>query len=558
MLKHLSIKHYALIESLEIEFHSGLNMLTGETGSGKSIVLGALGLLLGERADTKAVQSGKQKCIVEGHFAVKNLSLQEFFEKQDLDYEVITSIRREVLTTGKSRAFVNDTPVKVQVLKELGMRLIDIHSQHQSIQVADPAFQLGVLDRFAGNAKERRQYRLSFREYTKTRGDVQKLVEEDRLKRKEHEFNKFQLSELEALALDAIDEGELNEKLSVLGNAEDIQQGLSSALQLLAEGDENLLDTAARMRQALSGIAEHSRQYAEMAGRLESVFIELKDLQAEMDMALVNVEVDPGELEQLESLQSRIFAQEKKHGLSGVGALLEFRDKLRKEVEQVESYGEQIAELQKVLKTKQAELMACVEKLRKSRKLAHEKLAAGITALLGTLNMPQARFEVEMRALHEPQQHGMDKLDFMFTANAGQDLRPLKEVASGGELSRLMLAIKHASAKGDPKGSIVFDEIDTGVSGEVARRMGQIMSDMSKGMQVICITHLPQIAAMGERHFKVYKESSDGEMTRTYIHQLDEGQRIEELAEMLSGNKRTAAAIANAKDLLGIQEGRTA
>lgn len=552
MLQHLSIKHYALIERLEIQFEEQLNILTGETGSGKSIVLGAMGLLLGERADIRTVQEGKTKCIVEGTFVINGLGLEPLFAKNDLDYEPVTTIRREVLASGKSRTFVNDTPVNLKVLKAIGMRIIDIHSQHQTMQINDAAYQLGILDKYAATREALDTYQAAFAQYRSAQKALAAATSEDVEVRRNLDFIRFQLKELELAALDGLNQTELDEELNLLSNADEIAGGLGKALDALSEGEVNV---RLSLRAAIDGLAPlkgYARHFEELQDRLRSAEIELNDVSSEVSALLDKVEVDPERLAKLEALQGNLFRLEQKHGVQGVEALTALRDDLRRQVLEVDNFDERIAALKRDAQNALADVEKQGKVLRTRRQAHIEGFCKEIVSLLKFLNMPQARMSVVLEPLEEPGSQGLDRANFFFTANAGHKLAPLREVASGGELSRLMLAIKHISVKGSSRSTIVFDEIDTGVSGEVAHSMGRIMKGMSQGLQVICITHLPQIAAKGNAHYKVYKEIKEGR-TVANITRLDESERVQEIAQMLSGANTTDAALANARELLEME-----
>jgi DNA repair protein RecN (Recombination protein N) len=551
MLQHISIKHYALIESLEISLGTGLNILTGETGSGKSIILGALGLMLGDRAETRVVQEGKPKCIVEGTFLMDGLGLEPLFAENDLDFFPSTTIRREISAAGVSRAFVNDTPVNLKVLREISLRLIDIHSQHQTLQINDHNFQLDTLDRYAGAAKERAAYAKCFANYSRTQKALDEAHEYERLLRKDREFTEFQLRELEAAGLDSIDEAAMEEEFNMLTNAEEISARLQTALMLLSEGNEPATTNLRLARDGMDALSGYSKTYAELAERLRSVLIETDDIASEIDRLSSKVESDPGRLAELNEVRNSLFKLEQKHGISGLAALIELRENLRAKLKSSDNAAEEIDKLQKQLSEQQKELIAAGELLRKVRKAGQAKFPGEIEKILRSLSMEQARFEVYLEPAEKPTATGLDKIQMLFSANAGKKPEILRLVASGGELSRLMLAVKKITAEASPRTTIVFDEIDTGVSGEVAHAMGNIMRQMARGLQVLCITHLPQIAAKGEFHYKVFKLTDNG-VARTDIAALNANDRIVEIAQMLSGAKTSDAALANAKELLGV------
>lgn len=547
MLSHLSIRHYALIDQLEIDLTDGLNIITGETGSGKSIILGALSLILGERAEKRVVKEGEKKCIVEGSFSLKSEKWQSIFEQNDLDFEVNSILRREVLASGKSRAFINDTPVSLKLLREIALDLVDIHSQHQTIRLNDPDFQLGVIDAFAKTTAEKNAYEKEYKVYSMA---LRKLQEsEDQLARdkREMDFVAFQLKEFEEVKLDQIEEDELEEEYNMLSNSEEIAQKLHATVDVLSDGDEPVLSKLKDVRSLLEGLADYSAAYKELSERLKSVVIELDDIASEVQDASGDIEMNPERLAALDEIRSVIFRLEQKHGVTGVTALKQRRDELAQRISGSEKLEEEIEDLKKALEMGKASVRRAGEELSKKRRDASSEFSKSLEQLLGSLNMKKASFELHFEKRAEPTPNGFDKLEMRFSANPGRSPEPLKNVASGGELSRLMLSIKKLSASEGR--TIILDEIDTGVSGEVANSMGKIMKEMGGDRQVISITHLPQIASKGKTHFKVFKEESDNE-TITRIEKLNENERVEEIAQMLSGAETTSAALNNARDLL--------
>jgi len=551
MLQHLSIKHYALIENLEIEFDKGLNILTGETGSGKSIILGALGLIIGERAEIRVVQDGKKKCIVEASFKISEKGLEPFFKNKDLDFEPTTIIRREILSTGKSRAFINDTPVTLNILKELGVALLDIHSQHQTIQINDPKFQLSVLDRYVGIGPELDDYRAKYAAYI---AKEKELADAERLKQEsmsEIDFIRYQVQELRSARLDEIDGDTFEEEYNTLANTEEITQTLSGAVDVLNEGEFPVVKSLAMVREGIERISHISKTYAEMTSRLKSTIIEIDDIAAELEAMLSSLEADPHRLKTLEEIKSTLFRLEQKHAVEGVEALREKRDNLEKRLNKTDSLDEDIESIVKELSRLRGGLVKSGGKITSKRMAGVIPFANKVEKVLAALNMKSAKLVLDLQQSKEPALDGFDKLTMLFSANPGRKPEPLKMVASGGELSRLMLAIKKISAiKNDGK-SIIFDEIDTGVSGEVANSMGAIMKEMADDMQVICITHLPQIASKGSAHFKVYKTEGES-IVKTQIERLNPEERVIEIAQMLSGASTTPAALENARELLAL------
>jgi len=549
MLQHISIRHYALIEHLEIQFDEGLNILTGETGSGKSIILGALSLILGDRAESRVVQEGKQKCVVEGIFKLEGENLIDWFVRADLDYDIQTTLRREILSNGKSRAFINDTPVNLKVLRDLAMRLLDIHSQHQTLQINDTGFQLEIVDRFAETQMELTEYRSVYKAYSESIQKLNRLTAEALEARKEMDFIQFQLEELESIKLEEIEEESIEESFQLLTNAEDISIRLNGTLGYLSDGDQSAMPALRSAVETMNHIAGFSKTYCELAERLKSSLIELDDVSREIELLAGKVEVDPQELERINELRGMIFKLEQKHAVSGVAALISLRNEKKKRIEFNDHVEDEIAETESVLKELKVKLITTAEVLSAKRQKKMPSFSVEIVSLLKILNMKQARFEVQFEKTENPTVDGYDRLSMLFSANAGRKPEQLKHVASGGELSRLMLAVKKMSSNVSQRTTIVFDEIDSGVSGEVANSMGRIMKDMAQGMQVICITHLPQIAAKGTAHYKVFKREENGQ-TKTGIVRLDENDRIGEIAQMLSGSVTTEAALANARDLL--------
>lgn len=549
MLKQLSIKHYALIEHLEIAFDKGLNILTGETGSGKSIILGALGLLVGERAESRAVAPGKKKCIVEATFQLNEKRFKKLFDKYDIDFDAQTLVRREILSSGKSRAFVNDTPVKLNVLRALGDRLLDIHSQHQTIQINDPKFQLEVIDRNAGVSKEIEVYHSAFDSWRRAVDELEVLRQKVREAKNEREFIGFQLQELKNADLDKIDGEALEEEYNKLAHAEEISDNLNQVAEILSNSDNPVLTLLRMARDRMSRLAGYGKSFEEISERLNSALIEVDDLAGEVDRLTEDVDADPARLENLERTRSAVFRLEQKHHVEGVAGLIALRNNLQERFSDVDTLDERIAGLEKTVTGNLHRVMDAGKKLSDKRNAGLNGFSKRVETLLHSLNMKAARFEIELQPLETPTRRGLDKVEMRFSANAGRKPESLRHVASGGELSRLMLAIKNIGAARSGDKTLLFDEIDTGVSGEVAHAMGKILKEMGHANQVICITHLPQIASKGETHFKVYKDKAGG-VEATHIKKLSADQRIDEIAQMLSGANTTAAALENARELL--------
>ncbi|MCA1762377.1 MAG: DNA repair protein RecN [Flavobacteriales bacterium] len=543
MLQHLHIQNYALIDSLDIDFTKGLNILTGETGSGKSILLGALGLI-------QVVKRDSGKCVVEGKFHLPGKALKYLFEEFDLDYENPTIVRREVLESGKSRAFVNDTPVKLNVLKEIGLKLVDIHSQHQTLQINDPEFQIRVFDHFAKCGDLLNAYREPYRKYNKVKRQLEELKAAQAKNLNEADFIKFQLREFEEIQIEAINELELEEEFNTLSNAEEISERLQAALHHLSEGDQAVVSELKSTRDQLDRIASYSNAFAEIARRIKSSLIELDDIRQELEGAASSVEIDPVRMEKLDNLRSSLFRLQQKHGVSDVAGLVEKKKELSGKFQKIDGQDAEIESLEKELSALAKRVEERGKELSERRAAHTGKFKREIEKVLRSLNMEKAQFEVLLSPSSAPGLHGLDLIEMKFSANPGRPPQELKKVASGGELSRLMLSIKKLSASAVTS-SIVFDEIDSGVSGEVANAMGGIIQKMATEKQVLCITHLPQIASKGETHFKVYKTVKNGN-TKTNISRLTEDERVVEIAQMLSGAKTTDAAMNNARDLLAL------
>jgi len=549
MLSQLSISNYALIESLDIQLEAGLNMLTGETGSGKSIVLGAIGLIIGDRADIRVVQEGQVKCIVEGTFTQLADETKAFFDANDLDFEGSATLRREITANGKSRAFINDTPVNLQELKELGMMLIDIHSQHQTIQINDPGFQLKMLDQYANSDSLLKSYRAHHKDFKRINSAIQELEKRRQDALHESEFVAFQLQELSAARLSGIDEQLLEEEYQGLAHAEQIREVLEGNLQLLSEGEQPVLSILKTLRDQLRELTRYGSAYREWSERVESVFIELSDIARGMSLQAEGVELNPARMAELDELRTVVFRLEQKYHAKGVEGLLAMEADLRAKDTAYAGLDDVLEKLKGEQSAKWELLLAAGDALTAHRKTALPKFVKSIEAILTKLNMKQAKVGFEFSKTSDPEMDGLDDFALLFSANPGHPPATLKKVASGGELSRLMLAIKKTSAERYSSRTLIFDEIDSGVSGEVAHAMGEIMWEMAKGSQLVAITHLPQIASRGGAHFKVHKRISAGQTT-THIDRLQSEERVVEIAQMLSGAKTSDAALANARELL--------
>lgn len=549
MLTSLSIKNYALIEDINIGLQSGFTIITGETGAGKSIMLGALGLLLGDRADFSSIRDTEKKCIIEGVFSISNYKLEDFFKKEGLDYEQQSIIRREILPSGKSRAFINDTPVKITALQKLGSYLIDIHSQHETLSLGNADYQFNVIDTIAKNESVIIQYKKELKDYKQLLKRFEELKEQQSQAAKEYDYNLFLLKELEEANLKAGMLEELEERYEELNNVEELTENLSSAINLLQQEEIGSLESLKAVRANLSRISKFSASYENFHNRIQSAIIELDDLEAEMTDALERVEANPEELEIVNQKLQLIYNLQKKHNAENVEELLEIINSLQEKVSVTENAEAALTEIQASIKDQEQLLEQTSEKLHKNREKIIPVFIEQTEQILNDLGMPNARLNIELEQGIEFLANGRDRLEWYLAANKGGSFKEVKKAASGGELSRIMLAVKSILAAQSQLPTIIFDEIDTGVSGEIARKMGEILQKMGANMQVIAITHLPQIAGKGVTHFKIFKEDNEV-ATQTKIIQLAEEQRIEELALMLGGNTKSDSARAHAKALL--------
>lgn len=549
MLNHISIQNYALIDKLEVDFSKGLTIITGETGAGKSILLGALGLIAGNRADTQALQDKTKKCIVEASFNIKDYSLKDFFWANELDYELVTNIRREITPEGKSRAFINDTPVTLTQLKGLAERLVDIHSQHQTLSINGSEFQLSVVDAYANHADILSEYATKYKEFKTFEKALNELINKEAQAKKDLDYFQFQFNELEEANLKAGEQPIMEQELETLNNAEDIKMNLSKAAAGLNGGEQNLISSLNEIKSILNGIAKFKPEINELSTRLTSTYIELKDISNELESIEQDIVYDPKRIELLNTQLDAIYRLQQKHQVKTVEELITIKDELSGKLLDFSSLETEIEKTKKALELAQKTLTTLAKKIAGNRKKEIPKIEKEIAALLSSLSMPNAQLKVEHTETEILGPHGTDKVNFLFSANKGSDFKELNKVASGGELSRLMLSIKSLIAQLTALPTIVFDEIDTGVSGDVADKVGSIMNGMGKAMQVITITHLPQIASKGQAHLFVYKEDKNNK-TYSNIKKLSADERVQEIAKMLSTGTPTAAAISNAKELL--------
>lgn len=553
MLQHLSIKNYALIEELDIDLHRGFSVITGETGAGKSILLGAIGLLLGQRADTKSIRTGAQRCTIEATFDLSEYQMQDLFEELDIDFDGQECIiRRELTATGKSRGFINDTPATVTQLRTLGDRLIDIHSQHQNLLLAQEDFQLNVLDILGHNDEALQKYHTQYEAYQQLRRELQQARELSDKSHDEEEYLRFQLQQLEEARLQEGEDEELEEEQKTLEHAEDIKMALSQTAELFSGEGQNILSAT---RQSQSLLTNASRVFApaeELAGRIESCLIELKDISAEVEGYAEDVEFNPERLAYIEERLSTLYDLERKHHVDCVSELLRIQQELSDRLSGIENSEENILALEKTLAEKLQALQKQADSLSSKRQKSAKLVEKTMVESLATLGMPNVRFTVEMTRSEHPEPSGMDHVTFLFSANKNSAQQAISQVASGGEIARVMLSLKSLISSARSLPTIIFDEIDTGVSGQIAERMALIMRQMGERdrRQVISITHLPQIAALGAHHYRVYKEDTN-DSTNSHIVELTPDERIEEIAHMLSGSTITDAARENARTLLG-------
>lgn len=549
MITSIVIKNYALIDDIKVDFDSGLTIITGETGAGKSIILGALALLIGKRADLSSVKNPEKKCVIEGEFLLKNYQLQSFFKQEDLDYEAITFIRREILPSGKSRAFVNDTPVNLQTLSSLGDLLIDIHSQHQTLEVASQDFQFQLIDALAETKQELSAYNALRKDFQQLHAQLKTLKEQKAASEKELDYNSFLFKELEDANLKLGEQETLEQEFEALNNVEAIQETVVEATGIFFEEQMGVLQMLKELQQRFSKLKSFSPELESLWERVQSAGIELDDIALELTKFADRVEANPERLEFVQSKLQQIYTLQKKHQVATVAELITIKDQLDEKIATITNADFRINQLEMLLQAVEADLQQTADVIHQKREKILPVLISQLEEILKGLGLPNAKFKIQLTVSDRFLQNGKNELDFLFTANKGTAFGDLKKVASGGELSRIMLAIKSVLAGYAKLPTIVFDEIDTGVSGEVANKIADILSNMSSAMQVICITHLPQIAAKGKQHIRVYKEDV-GEVTTTKLQLLDYDQRIVELSQMLGGKNLSDAAVAHAKELL--------
>lgn len=552
MLKSLYIKNYALIDSLEIDFEPGFSVITGETGAGKSIILGALSLILGQRADIKAIKQGESKCVIEGAFDVSAYDLKAFCEEKGIEYDPDSYIlRREILSSGKSRAFINDSPVSLTDLKELGSQLIDIHSQHQNLLLSDTRFQMQVVDALAGNKELLKKYQQAFHLYKQAEKVLDELKESVKKSKEEEDYLRFQIESLSEAALQEGEQEELENELETLTHAEDIKSALFRIHGLLSDDDRGIVS---ELKESLNTAQQLAKVYSksdEISERLQTAYIDMKDLTSEMDRLANDVEFNPERLAFIESRLDIIYSLQKKYHVETVLGLLALYEEFKRKIENIESSDEQVLLLEKEVCEKYERMLALAQQLSDKRLAITDNFEKELTDRVAYLGMPNIRFKCDIVAGEHPNMYGMDSVLFRFSANKNVPLQPVADIASGGEISRLMLCLKSMIAGATALPTIIFDEIDTGVSGEIADKMGEVMREFGRNMQVIAITHLPQIAAKGKVHYKVYK-SDDEAATTTHLVKLSDAERLDEIARMLSGSTVTDAAVQNARVMLNL------
>jgi DNA repair protein RecN (Recombination protein N) len=549
MLKSLLIENYALIEKLDISFDAGLTIITGETGAGKSILLGALGLILGQRADTRALHNKNIKCIIEGTFSVKDIQIQHLFDENDLDYDDITILRREINPQGKSRAFINDTPVNLSVMKILAEKLIDIHSQHQSLLFADSSFRYDLLDSWANIMSLVSSYKILHHHWVAAVKSLEQLQESEKQTRAELDYYQFQFDELHKAALIPGEMEELNSELGILNNAGEIKFGLEKANFILQNNQENVLSSLNELLGIFRPFEKFDQSYGELFNRLQSASIELKDIADTIAGLKDDVEDDPKKAVALQERFDLIQKLLHKHNVADIDELISIRNEFEERIQGFETLELQIEELTKNIKEKEKELTETAIEISQKRKRSLESLERQINDILKELGMPNGRFKVNILPSENLHARGKDDLAFLFSANLGLEPQELSKVASGGELSRLMLAVKSVISLKNLLPTIIFDEIDTGVSGEIGIKMGRILNHIAQNMQVISVTHLPQVAAKGKKHFVVFKKT-ENQKTKTFVKELNPLQRIEEIAKMMGGENPGKAVIQAAEELI--------
>jgi DNA repair protein RecN (Recombination protein N) len=549
MLAKLFVQNYALIKELDVEFENGLTIITGETGAGKSILLGALSLILGTRADTTVLLDKNEKCVVEGTFRIDEYDLQDFFVSNELDFEPMTTLRREINTTGKSRAFINDTPVTINLLKELGDHLIDIHSQHQTLMLSDNSFQMNIIDSFAGTGKLKNEYRQAYHNFLTLKKEFALLKEQYDKNRSDLEYFRFQFNQLEEAKLKAGEQAELEAEQELLAHTEEIKTALSGSVRLFNEDETSILSMLRDVKSNIGRIKSFLPDGEDLLKRAESALIELDDLAMEIEKLVFSVEADPQRLKHINERLDSLYSLIQKHRVKNLEELIIKKEEISNLINSIAGSDERLASLESLLDGETKKLKLISGEISKKRRAILGEIESKITDILKQLGMPNAKFRISLTELRDFTSSGIDQADFLFSANKQIAPENLARIASGGELSRVMLSLKSLLTKNNNLPTIIFDEIDSGVSGEVADKVGQILSGMGKYMQVVNITHLPQVASRGTRHYHVYKDDT-ADSTFTRVKLLSPEERILEVARLLSGSEVTETAIKNAKELL--------
>ena len=549
MLTKLTISNYALINELNVKFHSGLNSVTGETGAGKSIILGALGLILGNRADLSVLKNKDEKCIIEGIFEIGNYNLDGFFEKNDLDYDSSTILRREIVPSGKSRSFINDTPVNLKIMRELGLQLIDIHSQHQNLELGNQKFQLDLVDTVSGSSKILAEYKTLYAEFRALQKKRSELIQKAEKANADLDYFQFQFNQLDEANLVAGEQEELENELEKLTHAEEIKNALVQVQSLLDDETFSAIQNVKESRKVLENIQHYLTEAPVLTERLQSCFLELKDILDETEMLAERVEHDPVRIEQVNDRLNLIYSLQQKHHVAEVAELIEIKDSFQQKINEAVGFDDEIKAVEKQLEQCQQKLEKKSAELTQVRTKSFKKIEQSVVADLKQLGMEKSRFEAVHQSLPDFTANGKDAVSFLFSANVDSAPAEISKIASGGEMSRLMLAIKNLLRNSKALPTVIFDEIDSGVSGEIAVKMGNILRSFSSSTQIINITHLPQIAAKGDAHFMVYKFEKEGK-TFTSIKQLNDTERVEELAKMVGGESLTDSTIKTAKELM--------
>lgn len=549
MLQHFVIENYALIHKLDIGFTNGFSVITGETGAGKTIIIGAMSLILGQRADTKVLWEKEKKCVVEGVFDIRNYHLDSFFDHYDLDYDEHTILRREITPSGKSRAFINDTPVKLNQLKELGKHLVDIHSQNSVTLLNDANFQLSVVDAHTDHDQLLRDYRQEFQAFKDLNYKLKTLTGKEAESKAEQDYYQFLYNELDKADLQGGEQKEIESELQMQNNAETIKSALYTAKQELSGVENNIIDRLSGLKNSVEKVVSFLKELQSVSERLESSYIELKDLSDEIERLEENITYNPAEIEKLSERLDILYRLQQKHRVNSVDELISARDEIAEKLNDISSLEDQINATKAQIEAKGKQLTALANQISEDRKKSIPEIEKTLLKDLSQLGMQDAQFKVQQQKLNDFGPDGIDAITFMFNANKGGSLQEVSKIASGGELSRLMLSIKSLIARKKLLPTVIFDEIDSGISGDIAGKVGNIMSRMTKDMQVIAISHLPQIAAKADTHFMVYKETG-ADSTASYIKQLTDNERVGEMAKMVSSNRVTDAAIETARELL--------